>query len=96
MDGKKLLGVLSLHDVAEAVSRGLENENVTELMAEKIYTVSKNEKIYDALILMEKYNVGRLIVVDNEEYAVGILTRTDILNLIEGTIFPKILKKYLK
>ncbi|MBA2862618.1 CBS domain-containing protein [Methanococcus maripaludis] len=96
MDGKKLLGVLSLHDVAEAVAKGLENENVTKLMAEKIYTVSKNEKIYDALILMEKHNVGRLIILDNEEYAIGILTRTDILNLIEGTIFPKILKKYLK
>jgi hypothetical protein len=89
MDGKKLLGVLSLHDVADAVSRGLENENVTKLMAETIHTISKNEKIYDALILMEKHNVGRLIVLDNEEIAIGILTRTDILNLIEGTIFPK-------
>ncbi|WP_459201592.1 CBS domain-containing protein [Methanococcus sp. CF] len=96
MDGKKLLGIVSLHDVAEAVSKGLENEIVTKMMAEKIYTVSKNEKIYDALILMEKNNVGRLIVVDNEENVIGILTRTDILNLIEGTIFPKILRNYLK
>ncbi|ABR54967.1 putative signal transduction protein with CBS domains [Methanococcus vannielii SB] len=96
MEDKKLLGIISLHDIADAVSKGLENEKVSKIMATNTFTISKDKKIYDALILMEKNNVGRLIIVNEYEDTVGIITRTDILKLIEGTIFPKILKGYLK
>jgi len=96
MKDGELLGILSLHDIATAVAKGMENEKIESIMAKNPYTVSVNDAIYDALVLMEKNNVGRLIVVDENEKVVGILTRTDILELIEGTMFPKILKKFIK
>lgn len=96
MDNKKLLGIISLHDIADAVSKGLENEKLSNIMVTNTFTIPKDKKIYDALIIMEKNNVGRLIIINENEDVIGIITRTDILKLIEGTIFPRILKGYLK
>ena len=40
--------------------------------------------IADAIELMNKENIGRLIVVDKDGKAQGIVTRTDLLNKIAG------------
>ncbi|AEH07134.1 putative signal transduction protein with CBS domains [Methanothermococcus okinawensis IH1] len=90
-----LVGILTLHDLAYALSNSLENESVEKIMAKNPLTITPDKKVYDALILMEKQGVGRLIVVDKDSKVIGIITRTDVLKLIEGALFPKILKELI-
>ncbi|WP_292459805.1 CBS domain-containing protein [Methanothermococcus sp.] len=90
----KLVGILTLHDLAYALSNDMENDCIEKIMVKNPLTTSPDKKVYDALILMEKKGVGRLIVVDKNK-VVGIITRTDILRLIEGVMFPKILKELI-
>ncbi|MBP2144529.1 putative transcriptional regulator [Methanococcus voltae] len=88
-DGE-LKGIVSLHDIAKALVENKENERIDTIMTKDIWTINQYEKIYDALVKMETENIGRLVIVDDDENIVGMLTRTDILNLIEGTIYPKL------
>ncbi|MCS3901922.1 CBS domain-containing protein [Methanococcus voltae] len=88
----KLKGIVSLHDIAKALVQNKENEKIDAIMTKDIWTINQYEKIYDALVKMETENIGRLVVVDDSENIVGMLTRTDILNLIEGTIYPKLIE----
>jgi predicted transcriptional regulator len=91
----KLVGILTLHDLAYALSNSMENEYIEKIMVRNPLTITPDKKVYDALILMEKKGVGRLIVVDENDNVVGIITRTDVLKLIEGVLFPKILKELI-
>jgi len=92
MKEDKLVGILSLHDVALALAEGKVEEKVEKIMSKRPITISAKEKIYNALLTMDKHDVGRLIVVDENNKVVGIITRTDILRLIEGVLTPNLIK----
>ena len=47
-------------------------------------TVEKDVMIADAIEIMNKNKIGRLIVVDEDVNPVGIVTRTDLLDQIAG------------
>jgi predicted transcriptional regulator len=53
-------------------------------MTRKVVTVREDDDLLKAMRLMDKYDVGRLVVVDAIGTPKGILTRTDILRLIAG------------
>jgi len=88
----KLVGVFTYHDLAHAISKNMENQPVEKVMTRDPITITPDKKIYDALILMEEKDIGRLIVVDKDGRVVGIITKTDVLKLIGGALFNKILK----
>jgi len=89
-EGDNLLGIITLHDIAKALSNNEINEKVEKYMSKPVITINPNKKIYDALITMDKNNIGRLIVVDENGKVIGIITRTDILKLIEGFLFSEV------
>jgi predicted transcriptional regulator len=86
VDNGKLVGIISLHDIAENIDHI--DKKVKEVMRKNVLTIHKDEKIYDALKIMNKNNVGRLVIVDDDNKIVGIITRTDILKIISGK-FPE-------
>jgi predicted transcriptional regulator len=86
VDNGKLVGIISLHDIAENIDHI--DKKVKEVMRKNVLTIHKDEKIYDALKIMNKNNVGRLVIVDDNNKIVGIITRTDILKIISGK-FPE-------
>ncbi|EHP86465.1 CBS domain-containing protein [Methanotorris formicicus] len=94
MKGDELVGILSLHDVALALAEGKVTEKVEKIMTKRPITIPANEKIYNALLTMDKHDVGRLIIVDENNKVVGIITRTDILRLIEGVLTPNSIKNF--
>lgn len=55
--------------------------NVGDLMSREVVTIHKDRKLSDALGLMEKNRVSRLIVVNNDRPA-GIVTERDILDTL--------------
>jgi len=55
---------------------------VGEIMTKKVRTTKKDASISDAAALMDKYNVNRLPVVDENKKLVGIITRGDIIGAL--------------
>ena len=82
-DGK-IVGMLTLSDINRAIAEGKEQCKVAEIMSTSIVTVDKTVMISDAIEIMNKHNIGRLILVDSEKRPIGIVTRTDILDAISG------------
>jgi|LGOV01.1.fsa_nt_gb CBS domain-containing protein len=55
---------------------------VSEILEQKgkvVFTINENEVIYNAVRKMHDYKIGSLLVVNNDEQLVGIITERDIL-----------------
>ena len=52
---------------------------VREIMQTSVITISPEELVVDAAQVMEDFNIRRLPVVDDDDFLVGIVTDTDIL-----------------
>ena len=83
-DAGKVIGVLTTADIMKALFEEKINSKVADYMRKSVITISVNDDIIDAINKMLVYNVGRLVVLDNNERLIGILTRTDILKTIAG------------
>jgi predicted transcriptional regulator len=80
-DGK-IMGILTLSDITRALAEDKENLKVTEIMSDQIITVEEDVMISEAIDIMNKNNIGRLIVTDGKGAPKGIVTRTDLLDKI--------------
>jgi len=79
-DGE-VVGLVTLAD-ARAV-REVERDayRVEEVMTTELYTVAPEADVMTALDQLNEHNVGRLLVMDDDEF-VGLLTRTDIMTAL--------------
>jgi predicted transcriptional regulator len=77
---KKIVGVISVTDIAKAVaadSKGL----VRHIMSRDIISIDAHCAVYNAIQLFDKYNVSRLLVLQNGA-TVGLITRADVLKQV--------------
>lgn len=81
-DGK-LIGMISRRDVEKCKYHGLGNVPVKGYMACHVITVTPDTTLEEARHIMSQKNVGRLPVME-EEQLVGIITRSDILEILYG------------
>ena len=79
-----IVGIITLSDITRAIARDLETEKISEIMSSEIITVEEDVMISDAIEIMNKKNIGRLIVLEKDGTPVGIVTRTDLLDKIAG------------
>ena len=82
VDNEKIVGILTLSDIIRAIAEDNEDLFVKDIMSEHIITVEKDVMIADAIELMYKNKIGRLIVVEPDNSPLGIITRTDLLDQI--------------
>ncbi|WP_458455225.1 CBS domain-containing protein [Methanobrevibacter sp.] len=80
-DGK-VVGVFTLTDLVQAIANDKEDLSVGELMSANVVIVNENLKIANAIEVMLKKGISRLIVADNDQNLLGIVTRTDLINII--------------
>ncbi|MBU4534468.1 MAG: CBS domain-containing protein [Euryarchaeota archaeon] len=83
-DKKEVVGILTLSDITRAIAQDKTSKKVKNIMTRKIITVQGNVMIADAIEIMTKKKIGRLIVTDADRNPVGIVTRTDLLDKIAG------------
>ena len=81
-DNGELIGLITSSDLARAFSDGAFTALVKDYMRHEVPIISWDRDIYDAMRLMMTYNIGRLIVINQEQKPVGIVTRTDILRYL--------------
>ena len=80
-----IVGILTLSDIILAIARDNETFKLEDIMSKHIITVDKDVMIADAIEIMYKNKIGRLIVVDQDSTnPIGIITRTDLLDQIAG------------
>ena len=84
INGEEVEGILTLSDISNAISKEKEDLKISEIMSKNIITAEKDLMIADAIEVMNKNKIGRLIVVDDDNVPLGIVTRTDILDKIAG------------
>ena len=86
-DGK-IVGMITSTDIGRALAEGREDHLVREAMRKPPITIEAEASILEAVQKMQKYDVGRIIVVDDRDQPIGIVTRTDILKRISHLETP--------
>lgn len=84
MDDGEIMGMVTLSDISRALAESREEMKVVDIMTKNTITVNEDVMIADAIEIMNKNQIGRLIVVDQTGNARGIVTRTDLLDKIAG------------
>ena len=93
MKDGKIVGVFTLTDLVNAIAEDKENETVGELMSTNVVIVNEDLKIANAIEIMLKKSISRLIIADNNQTLLGIVTRTDLIDSITNLKqFPIITK----
>ena len=82
MKDGKVVGVFTLTDLVQAIANDKEDLTVGDLMSKNVVIVNENLKIANAIEVMLKKSISRLIVADNNHVLLGIVTRTDLINTI--------------
>jgi transcriptional regulator len=84
MDDGEIMGMVTLSDISRALAESREEMKVVDIMTKNTITINEDVMIADAIEIMNKNQIGRLIVVDQTGNARGIVTRTDLLDKIAG------------
>lgn len=81
----KLVGIITRTDILKVEPSKRSEATVADVMSRKLLVVYPDEDLFSALTKMISNGVGRLPVVlpDNRESLVGVITRTDIAKAIE-------------
>jgi Zn-dependent protease len=82
IDRGVLIGMITVADVHRMSSIDRDAMQVRDVMTREVVTLPPGAPVVDALRIMSVQNIGRIPVVENNEI-VGIVTRTDILKVIE-------------
>ena len=82
MERGSLAGMVTLHDIQSASGIDRDALQVHDIMTKEVITIRPDNDLYDALKILAPNTIGRIPVVENGEVT-GIVTRTDILKLME-------------
>ena len=83
-DEGKTVGILTTADIIKAFFEGRFDAKVRDYMKTNVIGVREDDDVLTAIKKMVMYNVGRLLVYNQEQKVIGIVTRTDILKNIAG------------
>lgn len=84
VEGEKPVGIVSLRDLRNLIADApgtLADLTVGGIMKTQLITIHAHDYLFKAIFLMAKHNIHRLVVVDELERLVGVMTDTDLLRL---------------
>jgi hypothetical protein len=85
MDGERLVGIVTLSDIARAIDREIPlTSQVREVMTTDVVKASSEVQLFEVISRFKEREIGRLVVVE-EGRAIGILTQSDIIR-----VFPSL------
>jgi diguanylate cyclase (GGDEF)-like protein/PAS domain S-box-containing protein len=90
----QLCGILTERDAIRlsAFANDLEIIPVQQVMSQPVFHIHPQAPVYDAVALMQTKRVRRLVVLDEFNHIIGILTRHDLVKDIEGR-YLKLLRR---
>ncbi|MDR0900897.1 MAG: CBS domain-containing protein [Methanobrevibacter sp.] len=78
----KITGIITLSDIVREIAKSDISIKVKDAMEKDVVTVKQDAKIANAVEIMHNADIGRLVLVDDNDKPIGIVTRTDIVNSI--------------
>lgn len=84
-ESKKIIGFISLNDLRRVNTVYRKTTRVSDVMTRKIVTLEQNKEVLDAFKMMQNKDIGKIIVIDNNQSQnmIGIITRSDIMKFIQ-------------
>lgn len=82
MKDGKVVGVFTVTDLVKAVAHDNDDKTVGDVMSTNVVIVNENLRIANAIEVMLKKSISRLIIADNDNNLLGIVTRTDLIDCI--------------
>jgi CBS-domain-containing membrane protein len=62
--------------------RGVSNgDRVEDIMSKQVVTITAEQTLHEAIASMKKHHIKRLIVVDDEQHVVGVVTRSNLVEI---------------
>lgn len=94
----ELKGIITMQEVNRAKQHGLGKELVSKYMSNQIISVKLKTPLNEIQELMINYDIGRTLVVNQENKLIGIITRTDLIRNLygEGHIPKRSFSTYIK
>jgi tRNA nucleotidyltransferase (CCA-adding enzyme) len=80
----ELKGIITMQEVNRAKQHGLGKELVSKYMSDQVVTVKLNTPLTEIQELMINYDIGRILILNQEDKLVGIITRTDLIRNLYG------------
>lgn len=78
-DDGVIAGMITYTDIGRAIANNKENSKVTDFMTPSVISIDSGEPMYEAVSLMNKNKVGRLLVTEDGKPK-GMITRMDIIS----------------
>jgi CBS domain-containing protein/anti-sigma regulatory factor (Ser/Thr protein kinase) len=79
-DKKKLVGMISIEDIINALELNRINEPIRNIMSQKVVAIGLSETLMEIVDKFENYKFGRFPVVDDQGRIQGIISKEDILH----------------
>ncbi|MCL2043797.1 MAG: CBS domain-containing protein [Treponema sp.] len=79
VEGQKLVGMVSIHDIITALDQGLIESTAEECMTRDIIVLQDDMPLSFAISYLNKYNYGRFPVLNKNRELVGILSSMDVI-----------------
>jgi len=95
-DGRKVVGIITDRDITvRAVARGLDPNRtcVQEVMTKEVLSCPADRPVEEACALMEARQVRRLLVTDDDERPIGIVSLGDIALCLRSQESGQVLRK---
>ena len=80
----ELKGIITMQEVNRAKQYGFGKELVSKYMSDQVVKVKLNTPLTEIQELMIDHDIGRIVVVNQEDKLVGIITRTDLIRNLYG------------
>ena len=81
-DGE-VIGIVTLDDATQIPPHERDIKTVRDVMTTDLKTVSADSVAEKALNEFQRHKIGRIVVADDNDKAVGLLTRTDVMTILE-------------
>ncbi len=84
VDQETPIGMVSLRDLRDLVAEGVDDITtltVRDIMHLGLITIRRTDYLFKAIFLMAKHNIHRLVVVDEFDHLVGVMTDTDLFRI---------------
>jgi Zn-dependent protease/predicted transcriptional regulator len=84
-DNNQLVGMITTEAVFKKDRKEVENKKVEELMIHlsEVIVMNENKEANDALIQLFRKGMSRIFIVDNDSRLLGLVSKTDIINLAQ-------------
>ncbi|MEI6208219.1 MAG: DUF294 nucleotidyltransferase-like domain-containing protein [Desulfuromonadales bacterium] len=84
VEGTTPVGVVSLRDLRDLIADGTRDIAkllVRDIMKVRLITIRRSDYLFKAIFLMAKHNIHRLVVLDEFDQVVGVMTDTDLFRI---------------